>query len=281
MVGSDSLAGSASCTLCAKGWYAYRPDDVCRSGMPARCHLPCDASYKSTMVAHAFPHVMMLLGMAGCRRCRDIIVNPNSHHVTVSALPKVNDVLHCQGGTRGYGRHLNGTGTNASRRLLYEHVVVPPAMIQPFNGFWTQVNEDGTAVLLPCESRHTCVSCQANCPELDQPRVMLPSPTPSSASGPSSWSEWDGEATDTVERAVAIVSQAVPPPHAYCGPHLTGFMCSKCADGFVKIRGQCTPCPAVNPRVVTFQVIGLLALAFVLLHISTKPSFTDDEISDV
>ena len=70
---------------------------------------------------------------------------------------------------------------------------------------------------------------------------------------------------------------------AHCGPgHKMGsFLCGQCADGWVKIGGDCVECPSFSWGMTAFTIIGEFIMALFLLHKSVLPIVGKQEVGEI
>jgi hypothetical protein len=70
-------------------------------------------------------------------------------------------------------------------------------------------------------------------------------------------------------------------PQAVCGEHFTGFRCSECEEEWAKVDGECVPCPGLDWLMGIYQGLQLILTAFILLHSSTLPTMSANEITKI
>ena len=75
-----------------------------------------------------------------------------------------------------------------------------------------------------------------------------------------------------------LVERALKSGANMCSNSTTGFMCSKCDDGYSKVGGRCFDCPGFDWGTLTISLLTSLATALFLLHKSTVSTISKSEI---
>jgi len=66
-----------------------------------------------------------------------------------------------------------------------------------------------------------------------------------------------------------------------CADDYTGFLCSACGVGTIKLSGICTPCEGVNVPLLALQIVVTFMMALFLLHMATTAVVSVEQIRHI